>query len=325
MKKLKSDIKLGAFEPVYLLYGPEAYLRRRLKGALREAVTGGDPMNYTYREGREIVVSEIREIAETLPFFAERRLLILENSGLFKKGGDELAAYVPEIPETTVIVFVEEEVDKRSKLWKAVDKCGHAVECSRRTEDDLKKFVLEYLTKNGQRITEQAMELFLERTGDDMGHIVTELEKLTAYTAGRDVLPEDVAAITSVTAQNRVFEMLDLMLRRQPKAAMERYADLMALREPPMRILYLMTQQVNRLLQVKEMDRAGHRQDGIAQTLGLRPFAVRQYLRQASSFTERELRAALEKLSELEFAVKSGRLSDQMAVETVLADFGRNK
>ena len=90
MKKLKSDIELGAFEPVYLLYGPEAYLRRRLKGALREAVTGGDPMNYTDREGREIVVSEIREIAETLPFFAERRLLILENSGLFKKGGKPL-------------------------------------------------------------------------------------------------------------------------------------------------------------------------------------------------------------------------------------------
>ena len=275
-------------------------------------------MNYTYREGREIVVSEIREIAETLPFFAERRLLILENSGLFKKGGDELAAYVPEIPETTVIVFVEEEVDKRSKLWKAVDKCGHAVECSRRTEDDLKKFVLEYLTKNGQRITEQAMELFLERTGDDMGHIVTELEKLTAYTAGRDVLPEDVAAITSVTAQNRVFEMLDLMLRRQPKAAMERYADLMALREPPMRILYLMTQQVNRLLQVKEGLAAGKTQDQLAEEMGLRSFAVRKYAGQSRRFDGETLRARLGKLIGLEEAVKTGDMEDALAVELAL-------
>ena len=325
MKKLKSDIELGAFEPVYLLYGPEAYLRRRLKGALREAVTGGDPMNYTYREGREIVASEIREIAETLPFFAERRLIVLENSGLFKKGGDELAAYVPEIPETTVIVFVEEEADRRTKLFKAVDKCGHTVECTRRSEEELKKFALSYFTKNGQRITEQAMELFLDRSGDDMGHLMTEMEKLSAYAAGRDIRPEDVLAITSVTAQNRVFEMLDCMLRRKPQAALERYAELTALREPPMRILYLMTQQMNRLLQVKEMDKAGFRQDGIAQNLGLRPFAVRQYLRQAASFTEQELRAGLAKLSELDFAVKSGRLSDQMAVELVLADFGRSK
>ena len=138
------------------------------------------------------------------------------------------------------------------------------------------------------------MDLFLDRCGDDMGHLVTEMEKLSAYAAGRDIFPEDVAAITSVTAQNRVFEMLDCMLRRQPKAALERYADLMALREPPMRILYLMTQQVNRLLQVKEMDRAGLRQDAIAQAAGLRPFAVRQYLRQAASFTGDELKAALE-------------------------------
>ena len=325
MKKLKSDIEIGAFEPVYLLYGPEAYLRRRLKGALREAVAGSDPMNYTYREGREIVASEVKEIAETLPFFAERRLLVLENSGLFRRGGDELAEYLPFIPETTVIVFVEEEVDKRSKLWKAVDKCGHAVECSRRSEDELKQFALQYFAKNGQRITREAMDLFLDRNGDDMDRLVTEMEKLSSYAAGRDILPEDVAAITSVTAQNRVFDMLDCMLRRRPKEALERYADLMALREPPMRILYLMTQQMNRLLQVKEMDRAGLRQDAIAQAAGLRPFAVRQYLRQAASFTEEELKAGLEKMSELDWAVKSGRLSDQMAVELVLADFGRTK
>ena len=135
------------------------------------------------------------------------------------------------------------------------------------SEEELKKFALSYFAKNGQRITEQAMELFLDRSGDDMGHLVTEMEKLSAYAAGRDIRPEDVLAITSVTAQNRVFEMLDCMLRRQPQAALERYAELTALREPPMRILYLMTQQMNRLLQVKEMDKAGFRQDGIAQNL----------------------------------------------------------
>ena len=90
-----------------------------------------------------------------------------------------------------------------------------------------------------------------------------------------------------------------------------------------MRILYLMTQQVNRLLQVKELDKGGVRMDGIAEATGMRPFAVRQYLRQASAFTEAELKDRLEKLTELDFAVKSGELSDAMAVELAMADFGR--
>ena len=323
MKKIRSDIETGAFEPVYLLYGPEAYLRRRLKEALRQAVAGDDMMNCTYREGREAAVSEIREIAETLPFFAEKRLLILENTGFLKKGGEELAAYIPEIPETTVIVFVEEEIDKRSKLYKAIEKCGHAAECARLSENELKQFALAYFTKEGHRITADAMDLFLDRAGDDMDHLLTEMEKLSAYTAGRNILAEDVEAVTSVTAQNRVFDMLDAMLRKKPKEALELYSDLKALREPPMRILYLMTQQVNRLLQVKELDRGGARMDGIAQATGMRPFAVRQYLRQAASFTEAELRARLEKLAELDYAVKSGNLSDAMAVELAMADFGR--
>ena len=323
MKKIKSDIERGIFEPVYLICGPEAYLRRRLKFALREAVAGDDTMNYTYREGRDAAFSEIREIAETLPFFAEKRLLILENTGLLKKGGEEMAAYIPQIPDSTVIVFVEEETDKRSKLYKAIAQCGYVAECTKRSEDELKNFALAWFARQGQRITGEAMDLFLDRAGGDMEHLVTEMEKLSSYTQGRNIHPADVKAITSITAQSRVFDMLDAMLQNDPKTALSLYADLKALREPPMRILYLMTQQINRLLQIKELDKAGGRLDAMAQTTGLRPFAVRKYLKQAASFTAAELKEKLRMLSELDLAVKSGRLTDSMAVELVLADFGR--
>lgn len=323
MKKIRSDIELKSFEPVYLVYGPEAYLRRRLRDALRQAVAGTDTMNCTYREGREATIPEIREMAETLPFFAEKRLLILENTGLCKKGGEELAAYIPQIPATSVILFVEEEVDKRSRLYKAIDKCGHCAECARFSENELKQFALSYFTREGHRISADAMDLFLDRAGDDMNRLVTEMEKLSAYAAGRNILEEDVRAITSVTAQNRVFAMLDAMIRKRPKEALERYAELKALREPPMRILYLMTQQTNRLLQVKELDKNGVRQDGIAEAVGLRPFAVKQYLRQAAAFTEKELKERLEKLAELDEAIKNGKLSDALAVELAMADLGR--
>ena len=90
MKKLKQDIADRAFEPVYLIWGPEGYLRRQARNALRKALTGDDDLNYTYREGK-VDPAEIRDIAMTVPFFAEKRLIVLENTGLVKKGGEELA------------------------------------------------------------------------------------------------------------------------------------------------------------------------------------------------------------------------------------------
>ena len=77
-------------------------------------------MNYAYYEGKGVEIREVIDLAETLPFFAERRLIVFENTGLFKSSGADLAEYIKTMPETTYFIFVEEEVDKRSKLYKAV-------------------------------------------------------------------------------------------------------------------------------------------------------------------------------------------------------------
>ena len=84
MKSLIEDIKTGQFNNIYLLYGEEAYLKKQYKEKLRNAIIpSDDTMNYAYFEGKGTSVNEVIELAETLPFFAERRLLILENTGWF--------------------------------------------------------------------------------------------------------------------------------------------------------------------------------------------------------------------------------------------------
>ena len=81
-------------------------------------------MNFNHYEGKGMDINEIIGIADTMPFFAERRLVLIEDSGWFKggAGGEEMSAYMEHIPDTTCLVFVETEVDKRSKLFKAVKK-----------------------------------------------------------------------------------------------------------------------------------------------------------------------------------------------------------
>ena len=84
MKSLNEDIKTGNFKGAYLLFGEEAYLKKQYKERLRKAILPeGDQMNYAYYEGRGINPAELIDLAETMPFFAERRLIVVENSGFF--------------------------------------------------------------------------------------------------------------------------------------------------------------------------------------------------------------------------------------------------
>ena len=102
MKSLNEDLKTGQFKQIYLLYGEENYLKKQYKERFVKAMLpDGDTMNYAYYEGKGVDIKEVIDLAETLPFFAERRLLVFENTGFFKSSGADLADYVKEMPQTT--------------------------------------------------------------------------------------------------------------------------------------------------------------------------------------------------------------------------------
>ena len=86
MQTLNQDIKDRTFKPVYLLFGEEAFLKKSYKSRLREALTGGDTMNYNYFEGKGMNVNEIIGLADTMPFFAEKRLVLMRTADSLKAG-----------------------------------------------------------------------------------------------------------------------------------------------------------------------------------------------------------------------------------------------
>lgn len=323
MKSLNEDLKTGQLKQIYLLFGEEGYLKRQYRDRLTRAVLPeGDTMNYACYEGKGIEIREVIDLAETMPFFAERRLIVFENSGFFKSGGTDLADYIKELPETTSFLFVENEVDKRSKLYKAVKARGRAVELGFQDEATLKRWVAGLIRKENKQVSEQTIVYFLNKTGTDMENITKELEKLFCYTFGRDaVTKEDVDAVCVTQITNHIFEMVDAVAQKKQRKALELYYDLLALKEPPMRILFLMIRQYRILLQVKGLLKAGYGRKEIASKAGLHPFVVGKYMDQAKHFPGRELRAIMEEGAELEQSVKTGRLTDHLAVELFLVKY----
>lgn len=327
MKSILEDIKNQEFKRVYLFYGEEGYLRKQYRDKLVQALNpDGDTMNYSRFEGKGIDVREVISLGETMPFFAERRIIVLENTGFFKSQCPELAEYIGRLPDYLVLLFVETEVDKRSKMFKAVAKSGKAVEFAQQKEDTLMRWVLGILKREGKQITRRDMELFLTKTGTDMSNIEKELEKLICYTMGRDVVTAgDIEEVCVNRVTNQIFAMVQAVSEQNQKKALQLYYDLLALKEPPMHILYLLARQFNQLLQVKKLRELGMGTNEIAAKAGIQSFVVRKYMGCIGRYSVQTLRQAVEDFTQAEEDVKTGRLGDVLSVELLIVKYsGKN-
>lgn len=319
MQVLNQDIKERTFKPVYLLFGEESFLKTSYKNRLKNAVIGDDTMNFSAFEGKGLDLDEVIRLADTMPFFAEHRLILIEDSGFFKNAADKLTEYLPAMPGTTCLLFVESEVDKRGRLYKKVKELGYAAEMARQDTAQLAKWAGTILAKEGKKITARTMDVFLSMTSNDMENIRMELEKLISYTMGRDVITEaDLEAVCTVRVSSKIFDMVTAIVNRNPRKAMELYEDLLTLKEPPMRILFLIARQFNQLLQVKELMGRGMDRSGIASRLKMQPFVVGKIMPQARQFSGEQILSYVKLCVDMEEAVKSGRLQERLAVELLI-------
>lgn len=327
MKSIQEDIKTGNFKQSYLLFGEEAYLKHQYKEKLLNALNpDGDTMNFSRYEGKGVDVKQLIDLCETMPFFAERRIVLLEDTGFFKNKCEELADYMKSLPDYLVLVFSESEVDKRSRMYKAVKSGGRVTEFAKQDEKMLMRWAAGILGKEGRKITQRDMELFLTKTGTDMGNIRMELEKLITYTEGQDIVSAvDIEAVCVTQTTNKIFDMVRAVTEKNQKRALELYYDLLTLKEPPMRILFLLAKQFRQLLLTKKMSGEGASQNEIATRLGVPSFVVRNISACARSYTVEELEQAVEDFVDAEEAVKTGRLGDVLSVELLIVKYSSGR
>jgi DNA polymerase-3 subunit delta len=166
------------------------------------------------------------------------------------------------------------------------------------------------------------MELLLSMTGTDMGNLRMELEKLITYTMGKDIVTtQDIETICTTQIANKIFDMVRAVTEKDQKKALDLYYDLLALKEPPMRILFLLSRQFKQLWEAKQLSNEGASQAEIASRVGVPAFAVRGLLSCARAYTSEELKMAVEDFIEAEEDVKTGRQNDVMSVELLIIKY----
>ncbi len=325
MKTINQDIEKKEIKQFYLLFGAEDYLKRQYRDKLAEAlVDTEDTMNYNYFEGNNFQLQAVLDIGETLPFFTDKRVLVLENSGLFKKAPEEIEKRLEQFPDSTHVIFVEKEVDKRSRLYKWIGKHGYASELNTPDEKMLITWVKGLCRAEGKQIEDSAIFYFVEHMGTDMLLLKNELEKLFCYRYESErITVEDIREVCVSQASDKMFEMLDAIGVHNQDKALLLYHDLLALREPAMRVLYMLTRHFHILMQMSVLMSEGKDNKGMAAACGIPPFSVKRYAAQAGKYPYERLKNMVEKCQATDQGIKTGMVQDVVGVELLIVEFSR--
>ncbi len=323
MKHIKEQIKNGTFDSIYLIYGEEHYLVQQTKQLLCPAIVElDDSINFSRFEGKQADVPAIASIAETMPFFQDRRLILLEDTGFLKKASDDYLEILKNLPDTTVIVMIEQEVDKRNKVYKYIKDHGYICECTAPDEKQIMTWCAGLLSKRGKKIRQNDLAYMLSITSSNMNQLKNELDKLADYVGDREIIERaDIDQIVTVEITNHIFEMISAMASKNQKKAMSLYDQLLALKEPPMRILFLIARQFQLMAQMKDMKELRKSSKEMGSVGGLSPYIAEKYAKQAESFSKKQLLSNLEECALAEEMVKTGQWIDRVSVELLIIKF----
>lgn len=328
MEQLTKQLKSGQLDRLYLLFGEEDYLIHFYANRLVDKSVSEEDrlMNLCILEGAEATADRIRESVETYPFLGEKRVTWVKNSEWFSskkgdpQGADKLLSVIKDIPSSSLLLFQEKQVDKRTGLYKAAGRAGSCVELSQPDEEGMIRFVARELAKEDKVLSRETARYFLQTVGGDMMYQQLELAKLAAYKGDEKVVEErDVDAVCTPQPESDVFRMTDALGNRSRKEALKIYERLLDNNEAPQRIFYLLCQQIRRLYRAALCREKKLPREELSRIVGVSPRAVWIYEKQSARFGTEQLERLLEDLTETDEKIKTGQLDAQDGIERLVA------
>jgi len=326
-KKLMNDLKAGVFQRAYLLHGEERFLIAHYANAIEKAALDHeDTSQYKDVFDGAIPVHDIIMAAETLPFLSDHRLVFVHDSRLFATGrkddAEKISKYLPNIPNKTIMVFIEAEVDRRSKLYKQISKIGCVIECESPTPQNLATWVTRIAKERGKNISSAAAHHFTRTVGTNMTSLAQEMNKLAAFCGeNTEITATDIDTICTPTMESRIFELTKAITAKRTEDALLRYRDMLILKESPIMILTMIIRQFRIILIAKCAKEKGMTILQTAKEFNLRDFMVDEALRLGQKFTIEQLIDALKNCQDVDKKIKTGVISPEFGVELLIIKY----
>ena len=326
---------------LHILIGDDDFSIRQALEEIKKAI--GDPSalmpNTTVLDGRQVTPQQLRAACDTVPFLAEKRLVIVEGLlGRFEprsKAGRKkpsrqpdqpeeyqaLAEGIKQLPPFTELVLMDGRINDRNPLLRELMPRAKVKSFPLLKESQLRQWIERRIAAAAGTISPQALALMVRFVGNDLWTMANEVDKLVLFTGGRRIEEADVRAVVSYAQEANVFAMVDAIMEFRAGLAQELLQQLFKQGAAPAQLLVMLSRQVRIIFLVKEMRDRGKSRGEIQNKLGLTSdFLLRKAWEQADKYSPSRLHQVYHKLLETDISIKTGKLDGELALDVLIAE-----
>ena len=322
-KEFSFSLARHTLPAVLLFEGDEEHLKQDALSALRKALLpeGLEEMNELVLDDPS--ADQLIAAAETIPFMAEKRLVIIRDYPALTgraEADEKVVSYLSSVPGSTQLLFYcTGKPDGRKKIYTVIKKTGGIVTFSPLKGVELTHFVTDAFRQLDKQCDDRTAEYLIFTVGSDTGMLQSEICKIASFASDRsDIMAADISALATPSTECTVFQMVDAVVAGQNSKALKLLRNQLLAGTDRMTVLSMLLRQYRLLQHIKIMQYEKKSRDYIRSTLGVPPFAVEQYMRQASSYTGGQVKRAVSACFDAEYAIKSGRMQADGGVETLV-------
>ena len=315
-----------------VIYGDEKFLmEQKLNGLKKEYHIKEEDLNLMTYWCHETPMSAIIEDSLTPPFFSEYKIIVVKNPTFLTTqkqkdvSEDDIQLFMDYLskdnPSTIFVIYHDQKnFDERKKIVKALRKQTRFIEVGKLDDKQLFKTVHKAFHSRECMIDDDALELFLSRMPNDLLEISQEINKICLYS--HHITKEVVDMMVPKQIEENVFELTKAILNKETAHCIHIYKDLMMNNEEPIKLIVLIANSLRLLYQVKLLDRKGYNDQEIGKLLSINPFRLRYVRQDGKDYELKELLQKLDELSQLDVAIKTGKIDRFRGLELFLMRIG---
>ena len=326
---------------LYILVGEDDFSLRQSLEKIRRGI--GDQAlleaNTTILEGRQVTPDRLRNACETVPFLAERRLVIVE--GLLERfepkdkysrkkvtstldQQDEyksLAACISNIPDSTVLVLIDKKIRSNNPLLRELSAKAKVESFPLPRNTKLRNWIQSRVAQESGSISPGAIDLLARLVGSNLWIMSSEINKLVLFTSGRRIEEEDVKTLVSHAQEANVFVMVDAILEFKASIAEQLLQQLLQAGASPAYLLVMLSRQVQMVVRAKELRKQRKSEAEIRDKLGLTSdFVLRKTLDQVDRYPWQRLKEVYHQILETDLSIKTGKYGGKLALNLLIAE-----
>ncbi|UXS20459.1 DNA polymerase III subunit delta [Staphylococcus delphini] len=315
---------------IHVIHGEVPELIDRETEQLTKKYLGNEPkddFNFVKYNLYETTLNTIIEEAMTLPFFSDKKIVVVQNSYVFtgekppkeaQANADSLLEFIEKYDGASLIIFQVQaaKLDERKKVVKALKKVANIKKIEQMTEQEMQKWIHQYLNQSYKEIKQDALEALIQLTGIHYRMIKQELDKLLLFVGDRPTInKDDVQTIVNRSLDQNVFLLTDYIQKGQKAQAISLVKDLIQLKEEPIKLLALITSNYRLYYQSKILNQKGYSGQQIAKTVGVHPYRVKLALNQARKYDLETLLTIMDVCAETDYQLKSSYMDKVLILE----------